>query len=953
MTVEHDPLPSSRLTSQCGKSTPLVGRAAQLAALLDAATSPPRVVRLEGEAGVGKTRLLAELRTRAGGQVLSGVCQSFRAGFPLAPLLDALLPAPWGERPGPLLGALVPLLPELADRLPPPLPSLGDPRLDRHRLYRAIREALSLSGPAVLVVDDLHWADDQTVEFLRYLIGHLPERLALVLSYRPREADRDVLADAARNGALTVRLEPLDDVQTGALVQAMLGRGLPPADVCQALVRRTGGVPFAIEEVVRAAAERPSSEGSPWAALTEQQAPEGFREAIEQRLSRVDTGIRAVVAAAAVLAAPANEDELASVAGLDHGSAALSAAVGLDLLREVAPGRYRCRHELAEQAVRQGLPSNVLASLHRGSADVLQSGPVPLPHARIAAHLRACGDEAGWCEHSERAADRATALGDTATAVTVLREILLVPDLAEQSRERLALKLGRTALDGLDHGATVAVLADMLSTVPLPAAVRGELRSDLGLLLINQAGEPDAGYRELERAADELRDPRPDLAARVMSALANLHAGHQHVGTHLRWLAEARLLSPALTEPAARTAFAVNELTTLMTCGKPEAWRLLPILLDEPVDAGIGRAQMRGCLNIVDATAWLGHYRQAERHLGHGRALAAKFAAPYTEEQLAVAHLLLDWLRGNWSGLRGRAAELVTKHASLQRIAAECRLIEGALAAEAGDDEHALRVLREVGAPGVSAPPLAATANAIVAELQYRRGAMSAAVGTVTAALDTIRRTGMWVWATELTPVAVELLCLTGRVEEARGVLREHRDGIEGLDCPASVAALELGEALGRHRQGRPREALERYRHAERLFDALPRPFWLGRTRALLGECALTAGEDGTVSLREAAAAFTSLGASGRAQRCYRILREHGVTERKRGRPGYGEQLSPRELEAATLAASGRTNRQIASALGVSVRTVEQHVAHALRKLNLHSRHDLGPALGSRLAHQT
>ncbi|GAA2827907.1 ATP-binding protein [Crossiella cryophila] len=963
-------------------AVPLVGRAPQVAALRRAVAAPPVVVRLEGEAGVGKTRLLGELST-PGRVVLAAVCQPFREPFPLAPLVDAVLSAPIPLGGNALLGALAPLLPELADRLPPALPSLGDPRMDRHRLYRALREVLAGVTPAVLVLDDLHWADEQTVEFLRFLTGHLPERLALVVAYRPNEIDAGVRA--ALGPGTTVRLEPLTGAQTAAMAHALLGRGRPSTSAREALHRRTGGVPFAIEELVRDAAERG---GSPWAELAGERVPENFREAIEQRLARVAPEVRELIGAAAVFGAPVGGAELCRIAGMAGvtgtaraastaaaagaaeqaraigaagtaeqaraaeaagaaegagaaGAEVLAAAVRSELLRE-SGGRYRCRHELAEQAIRLTLGAGQRQVLHRRIASMLTEGPEPLPHNRIAHHLRSCGDLAGWREHAELAADRAVEVGDPGTAVSGLRALLADPGQSAGDGERLALKLGRVAVDGLDGTVTIAVLREVVTGVALSPAVCGELRYALGLLLLNQAGEPAAGYRELARAARELRVDRPELAARVMSSLSNIHAGHQHLDVHLGWLAEAERLAEAHTDPVHHLAFAVNRVTTLLTCGRPEAWRLAPELLADPVDPVLGRHHMRGCLNIVDAAAWLGHYGQADRYLSHGRELAGKFSAPYTEEQLAVAEVLLAWLRGDWTGLLPRAADLAAKYADLPRIAVECRLIEGALAAAAGEQERALRLLREMGS---AAPPVVATAGALVAEELLRRGSVAAAVAGIEAALAVLRRTGMWVWASEITPVAVDVLCAAGRIGEARELLAEHGRGIDGLDCPASAAALALGTAVLRHRQSEVDGALAGYRVAAELFGALPRPYWLARTWLLAGECA---GPDGLARVRAAGVAFAGLGATRWVRQCEKVSRAGGGTGRKRGRPGYGDRLSPRELETAELAALGRTNRQIAAALELSVRTVEQHVAHALRKLDLASRRELSRVFGER-----
>ncbi|MER7455933.1 AAA family ATPase [Micromonospora sp. NPDC126480] len=911
--------------------TPLVGRRSELRKLLGLVRAAPAVVRVEGEAGVGKTRLLQELRAQPGlrGRTwLTGSGQPLREPLPLAPVIDAILSdygAPWSTDP--VLGALVPMLPELGARLPPALPPLGDLRAERHRVYRALRHALAAAGSVVLVLDDLHWVDDVTADFLRFLAGHLPAGLSVVLARRPAEAD--LPGDR-------LRIEPLGLDETVEMVRVMV-RDRPPARAAATLLRRTGGVPFAIEEVVRAAVEH----GALWAGLDDGSVPDGYADAIARRLERLDEVSRQIVFAACVLGAPVDGVDLLTVAGvpLAAGEAALDKLIAVELLRE-SGGRYQCRHELAERAVLRAMGPARAQRLHRRATEVLLGTATP-PHRRVADHLRAAGDMTGWRKYAELAADRAVEVGDTGTAVDVLRDLLAAAADDARERHRLAVKLGRVALDGVDVTATVALLRDLLTIADLPQSVRGELRSDLGLLLLNQTGNPTEGYHELERAAAELRGPRPDLAARVMSSLANVHAGQQHIDVHLRWLAEAEKLSGAIIDERARVAFEVNRVTTLMTRGERDAWQQAAWIFDEPADVEIGRHCTRGCLNLADASGWLGHHDRAARFLEHGRGLDS--TSSYVAELLQVASVLLDWLGGRWTGLRPRVGEMVVRYASLPRIAAECRLIAGALAAEQGDVADAFPLLRMAAADGP--PPVVATAHALTAELRHRRQVRSGVVSGIESALRMIRATGMWVWAAEVTPVAVELLCAADRYAAASEVIEEHRAGVRGLDCPAASGALALAEAVLAHERGEWDTAEAWYREAATLVG--DRPQWLARTLHRRAECLFAAGHDGVEPLRAAERLFTGLGATVRAQRCRDALREHhALPAPKRGRPGYGEKLSPREREAARLAAQGRTNRQIASTLGVSVRTVEQHVARALHKLRVESRTELAAVLG-------
>src|SRR5690606_9747631 len=157
-------------------SPTLVGRATELDALLAAVTDPPAVVTVQGEAGIGKTRLVTELVQRpelAGRRCGIGGCRDLREPLPLGPVVEAVralvATPPDGLLPA-VTGVLHPLLPELSRWLPPEPPPLDDGPGERHRVFRALVALLAALGPAVMVLEDLHWADPQTVDFLDYLL---------------------------------------------------------------------------------------------------------------------------------------------------------------------------------------------------------------------------------------------------------------------------------------------------------------------------------------------------------------------------------------------------------------------------------------------------------------------------------------------------------------------------------------------------------------------------------------------------------------------------------------------------------------------------------------------------------------------------------------------------------------------------------------------------------------
>ena len=317
---------------------PLVGRATELRTLIDAVTRPPAVVLVEGEAGIGKTRLVrAALDRLPSGDraVLLGYCHQIREPFPYGPVFEALrdirgrLPA--AHRLNPVIGALRDHLPELDGALPPSPQPLDDPRAERHRVFRAIRALLAAVGPAVLVVEDLHWADDGTLDLLRFLAGQPPQGLAVVATCRRDGVTGPPLGRAYRHQpdttSVVVRLTPLDASGVASLAGALLERSdLSPGFVTR-LHERTAGIPFVVEELVRSLPASPPGTDDPDAldrAVDRAGVPLLLREAMAERMAGLSPAAAAAVRAAAVLRLPADE-RLITAVGADP--AALSSAV--------------------------------------------------------------------------------------------------------------------------------------------------------------------------------------------------------------------------------------------------------------------------------------------------------------------------------------------------------------------------------------------------------------------------------------------------------------------------------------------------------------------------------------------------------------------------------------------------------------------------------------------------
>ncbi|HEY6758811.1 MAG TPA: AAA family ATPase, partial [Baekduia sp.] len=362
----------------------LVGRRTQLAAVTDALTrlderSSP-ILALSGEPGIGKTRLTEELCERAdadGHLVLSGRASELEQDLPFAVVVDALgdYAASLGaDRLRRLAGAqapeLAPVVPGLDDLGGDPTAGrLQDERFETHRAVRALLEGLGARQRVVLALDDLHWADEASLELVAHLLRHPPRGgVLLVLAFRPAPARPtlvDALAAAVRERAVVeVALEPL----TADDAAALLGAGVPTARR-EALFVQSGGNPFYLQELARADAVVAIT---PYA---DADVPHGVARAIDQEVRALDDDAARLVRAGAVVGDPVSLDAAIAAAELDPGVALDALDVLLDaalLTPTDVPRRYRFRHPLVRRAIYDTTPAGWRIGAHARAAAALE-----------------------------------------------------------------------------------------------------------------------------------------------------------------------------------------------------------------------------------------------------------------------------------------------------------------------------------------------------------------------------------------------------------------------------------------------------------------------------------------------------------------------------------------------------------------------------------------------------
>jgi DNA-binding CsgD family transcriptional regulator/tetratricopeptide (TPR) repeat protein len=387
--------------------TMLIERGECLASLLGllsqaAGGGQGRLVFLGGEAGVGKTTLTAALAGAAcdgAGElgtelaVRRGNCDNMTTAEALGPVVDAL--------------------PELAEVLE------AESGVSRLRLLRRIRGMLT-AAPTLLILEDVHWADEATLDVLRFLGRRLDGApLLIVATFRSEETGGDhpltvVRGDlASLPGVIRMQVPAL----TVAGVRELLAgtqSGLDPVR----LHERTGGNPFYVTEVLAAG---------------HGEVPATVRDAVLARVARLPAAAREVTAAAAVLGRRADIGLLTAVAG--QPAAAVDDCISRGVLVADRSG-VSFRHELARLAVEQSLPQAQRAAVHgRALAELTARGSAD--HRRLAHHAAGCGDRAAVLEHAPRAADRAARLGAHREAVDHLQLALDHHDRPDRRRADL------------------------------------------------------------------------------------------------------------------------------------------------------------------------------------------------------------------------------------------------------------------------------------------------------------------------------------------------------------------------------------------------------------------------------------------------------------------------------------------------------------------------------------
>jgi DNA-binding CsgD family transcriptional regulator len=831
-----------------------------------------RLVLVGGEAGAGKTSLLQRwcAKPRGGARVVWGTCEPLLTPGPLVPLFDV------AEVTGGELGELV-----------------AGGALPREVAGALIRE-LQGRVPTVLVLEDLHWADEATLDVLRMLGRRLRAVRALVLaSYRDDQLARThplrlVLGElGSERGVSRLDVSPLSAVAVEKLCEP---HGFDAAE----LHRRTAGNPFFVTEVLAGGGER---------------IPPTVRDAVLARAARLSVAARELLDVVAVTPPQAEVWLLEALAGKDVERLEECLASGM---LTALPGGVAFRHELARVAVEEALIPDRRIALHRRALAALTNPPNGVRDlARLAHHAEGAEDGQAVLRLAPAAAERAASLGAHREAAAqyarALRFAARTPielhadllerraeecNLTDQSAEAIdaaqqALEYRRQAGDRRKEGELLRLLSVLLWC---PGRVAESDRAGAEALTVLEVFAPG---RELALAYG-------DAACRCLDA----DDGDGVVAWGTRALELAERLGE--TEPVVRALIWIgsNELLA----GRREGLEKLQRAIVLAEAAGLEDRVASAHLNVVRSATLTRVHTLAEQHAAAGLAYCSERGLDLHRRYLLAYRARLELDQGRWSQASASAERVLGEPSASALLRILALVVLALVRARRRDPEvrvllaEALTLAERAGQlQGLAA---VAAARAEAAWLTNDHGSIAHA--TQSALELALRQRSPWTIG--------ELACW------------RRRAGIHEA-IPETVAAPWAAQLENTSRR------------AAKLWSELGCPY----------EAALALAEtDDEHALREALDELQALQAAPAAAIVARRLRERGVRALPRG-PRRATQrnpagLSARELEVLELLAAGLRNAEIARRLFISEKTAGHHVSAILRKLAVTSRTEAGAA---------
>jgi len=929
----------------------LIGREEELSAL-ERALEGVRdgrggMLLLAGEAGVGKTRLAEAALTRSGLPVCTG--RAVEEATPSYGPISAVLRACRRHAPeadwGPLTAYLALLLPELG-----PAP----PETDRETLIEAVRAVLAATArarPLVVFLDDLQWADNGTLELVPALAERLSDEPLFILgTYRSDEIPRGHAIRRMRNELRRARR--LEEVVLGPFgpehTEALLGRLLevaPAPGLVSMIHDRTQGLPLFIEELadtlVASGRLVPGEAGLALAPGPGLPVPDSVRDAVLLRLDGLTEEAHGLLEVAATVGKEFELSLVAELAGEEHGIEELT---DRHLIVETASGRAAFRHELTREAIRGEIAWTRRRDLNRRIAERLESAGAP--PAQVAEHWLAAHE-------SDRARAALLAAAEQSCRVHAYRD---------------AARAGHRALEMWPAGKEEDRRLDALERLAHCAQVSGQL---------NDAAR---AWREVAAALESGEDhPRRAEALRALATVQGLKGAWEQSSEAREAAARAFQKAGMLGETAAERLTAAGHLTALLKLKRAESTAWDAMQLARQADRSDVEARALGLLGVL--AAMQGRFDEGRDTVQRGLSLALEHglteAASEVYRRLASVH--------EYASDYANAREAYFKAYDFCQAQGADVLAEVCLGClsytlfQTGDWKRAGPVCRDVIKSRTAPTGSRGVAVGMLGLIHAHRGEVAQARKLLEETLDVAR---------EQEVLAMELLGgwglalveeQTGQLDAAEGRYRrladrwretqDRHDGIpvlaaaaaffagrgaesdavrcaEGLASVATAtgnreALAALARALGEIALagGHLKEAVEQFDQALHHVESLEIPLDRATVEYRAGVAHARAGDRETAvkRLTSAHGIARKLGARPLASAIAGELEALGAPVKERRAAG-GSTLTRRQVEVIRLMASGFTNKEIASRLYLSTRTVDMHVRDILNRLDCRSR---------------
>lgn len=953
-----------------GTAHALVGRDRELGVLerllAEVCAGSARFVLISGEPGIGKSSLLDALASRsrsAGCLVLEGRATELERDFPFGLIVDALdgylasLDARSFDRlAAEELGELASVFPALRSlRGPGSGVGTAAERFRAHFAARGLLERLAAPRPLLLALDDVHWSDHASLEFLAHLLRRPPDAaVMLVATIRSGRAPRMLavaIEQARRRGTVSqLVLRPLDRDDAARLVA-----DIPPR-LLERLYEESGGNPFFLLQLARSGRGLTSAPSeTEW--MGAEEVPVAVRIAIAAELDELPSDTRRFAQAAAVVGDPFEFDLAIAAAAMApaDGLSALDDLVAREVLRTGdAPRRFRFRHPLVREAIYVTCPPGTRLVCHERAAAALEAQGAP---AIVLAH---------HIVHSARQGDAAAAavLQDAglevsqrapASAAIWLEAAIAILPSATFPDERLvllmALASAYAATGRLEHcrntllsAFELAAQADPTTKARLTAAC-----AKIELLL----GRYEDGQARLLRALADASGSDPAISARLMIEMASGAFPGADFEAVRDWASRA-LDAAERIEDAGLIAGALAILVLAEASEGPvsdaQAHCSRAAALIDTMSDGELATDLDAIANLCAAEFQLQRYSQAETHAGRGLTLA----------RVTARGDLFPWLSLSLTGVLFATGRLAEAAEMLDGLVEGARLSDNALglasalvnsaavSLAAGDLDAALAAADEAAqlTRGMAPSVLGAWAGGFAGAALIEAGQPERAVEVIVQAGggDTL----------PLIPGAFRVAFLefltrarlaSGDLVGARRTADEAWRRAEKFDLGASNAMAHMAVAAVAFEDGNARYAVERALAAKQQAELAGARLASGPTQLLAGRALAALGETerAAAEFELACATYAEFGARRYLAEAERELRRLGrpVHHRSlRGKPeGTGvASLTGRELEIARLVVDRRTNPEIAAELFLSIKTVETHMRNIFRKLDADSR---------------